>query len=631
MKQLLFLFVIFLSVSCSRETLPDYSSLTTSQCDSLLATSLSVRQRTAILRQAAFTLKDNHIYIVSSTHLAKQKRPRQLIDEAIAIAPADMLCDIKADAIHIYNVQNIEQDSSGRKVINRLISDLENQSLTPDERTRFLAYKAVYYQNIGFLRQALRINEELRHHLNKLDDKQATFAYFIQAARQYKTLKEYHKAIAYCDSAQCISGYVLTAQEQQMINMARSLNCEAIGDYDQAIEGSLKMYPDSNRYNHILVKLYKKAGRYAEGLSYIRRNKTLAINLFQRAQITADEAEMLQISGDTILAEAVRREAIGMAEANASVIRNKSIKENNTILQSRIAYMGGIPARFVPIYSKQAEWEWKRGRHRQALALLEKVQNISNTFPNITIDLYDQLASYYIQADDYQAGLRTHLRKDSIVRIKQEHNRDSLYREIIIAHESELLETTISAQRGQLRAMRQTRTLLSLLVILLITTATFFFLLFRNRQRSLDLLYRRQKEIEQARTAQGSPASTPLTAEERLFHQLEKEMTEKHLFANPDITLDDFSRISGTNRSYASAAINRHAGMNFSQWVNSLRIGYVIAHIHDTDILLLANQAGFASRSSLYRNFKIHTGMTITQYLAYEQQRQKNIHSPNNI
>lgn len=625
MKQLLFLFVIFLSVSCSRETLPDYSSLTVPQCDSLLATPLSVRQRAAILRQSALTLKDDKI-ILKSLYSTEQKRARELIDEAIAIAPADMLCDIKADAIHIYNTPNIAKDSASRNAVNRLIRDLEHQSLTPDERTRFLAYKARYYQQIGLLRQTLRVNEEFCRHLTKLGDKQAVFAYFIQAAQQYNTLKEYHRAIAYCDSALCFSEYVPTAEELGVVNKLHFFSYEAIGNYDQAIESFLKINQAYDSYKPNLAKLYENAGRYAEGLSYIRKYKASAPNPIMLATITANEAEMLQTSGDTILAETVRREAISMAETNASVLQNRINTGNNTALQSHTAYRGCIPARFIPIYSRQAEWEWNHGRPRQALALLEKVQNVSSQFPDITIGLYDQLSNYYMQTGNYLAGHRAHIRKDSVIRIKQQRNQDSLYREIVIAHESELLESTISAQHGQLRTMRYIRTLLSLLVVLLTTTATFFFLLFRNRQRSLDLLYRRQKEIEQSTAIQHAPISTPLTAEERLFQQLVKEMTEKALFANPDITLDDFSRIIGTNRSYASAAINRHAGMNFSQWVNSLRVGYVIAHIHDTDILLLASQAGFASRSSLYRNFKIHTGMTITQYLAYEQQRQKNIH-----
>ena len=65
-------------------------------------------------------------------------------------------------------------------------------------------------------------------------------------------------------------------------------------------------------------------------------------------------------------------------------------------------------------------------------------------------------------------------------------------------------------------------------------------------------------------------------------------------------------------------------GLSFSEMVNRLRIEYAAERL-ETDptpsMFLLADEAGFTSVTSFYRNFKLFKGCTPKQWLQRHKQR----------
>jgi AraC-like DNA-binding protein len=85
-----------------------------------------------------------------------------------------------------------------------------------------------------------------------------------------------------------------------------------------------------------------------------------------------------------------------------------------------------------------------------------------------------------------------------------------------------------------------------------------------------------------------------------------------------ELTLAKLARKLGTNTSDLSRAINEGLGMNFNELVNRLRVDSVKAQLASPDekrtVLDLAFEAGFSSKASFNRSFKLYAGTTPTEF-----------------
>ncbi len=84
-------------------------------------------------------------------------------------------------------------------------------------------------------------------------------------------------------------------------------------------------------------------------------------------------------------------------------------------------------------------------------------------------------------------------------------------------------------------------------------------------------------------------------------------------FRDPELGLDGLARRLGTNTSYLSRAFNEGLGQGFADVIGGLRVAWVqqrLAAGAGDELLDLALQAGFASKTSFNRVFKAQTGMT---------------------
>lgn len=86
----------------------------------------------------------------------------------------------------------------------------------------------------------------------------------------------------------------------------------------------------------------------------------------------------------------------------------------------------------------------------------------------------------------------------------------------------------------------------------------------------------------------------------------------------PSLTLADLARRLGVNTSYLSRAVNEGLGQNFSEMINGMRAEAVAAQLDRegtrTDLLELALDAGFGSKSSFNRAFRARFGVTPSAY-----------------
>ncbi|TVQ96977.1 MAG: AraC family transcriptional regulator [Spirochaetaceae bacterium] len=100
-----------------------------------------------------------------------------------------------------------------------------------------------------------------------------------------------------------------------------------------------------------------------------------------------------------------------------------------------------------------------------------------------------------------------------------------------------------------------------------------------------------------------------------------RALLEAGAYTDPALTVTTLSRSLGVHPNRLSHCINRVFGGNFSQVVHDYRLRHFIARVEEgaldqTNILQLATDAGFASKSTFNRVFKERFGVSPSEYVA---------------
>ena len=109
--------------------------------------------------------------------------------------------------------------------------------------------------------------------------------------------------------------------------------------------------------------------------------------------------------------------------------------------------------------------------------------------------------------------------------------------------------------------------------------------------------------------------------EAKMIHsRLKGWMEEEKPYLEPKLSLGELSQQLGVSANYLSQVINQYEGKNFYDFVNAYRVNEFIATASQPDnkkynLLALAFEAGFNSKSSFNQIFKKQTGKTPTEFL----------------
>ena len=104
--------------------------------------------------------------------------------------------------------------------------------------------------------------------------------------------------------------------------------------------------------------------------------------------------------------------------------------------------------------------------------------------------------------------------------------------------------------------------------------------------------------------------------EQALLYQISVEK----VYLNPSLTLTELAKKMGTNASLLSKVINSRFGISFNELINKYRVKEVITLMKDPayknlNLLAIAYDAGFNSKSTFNRAFKKSTGASPKDYL----------------
>lgn len=98
--------------------------------------------------------------------------------------------------------------------------------------------------------------------------------------------------------------------------------------------------------------------------------------------------------------------------------------------------------------------------------------------------------------------------------------------------------------------------------------------------------------------------------------KLEAIMDRDAVFRQPDLQLNELSRLSGLSEDTIRATIKSFSAKNFFDYINGLRIGHSRTLLRDTSLSVtdVMFESGFKSRSSFNTEFRKRTGHTPSEF-----------------
>lgn len=282
-------------------------------------------------------------------------------------------------------------------------------------------------------------------------------------------------------------------------------------------------------------------------------------------------------------------------------------------------------------------------KEKEAVKYFTKSDSVlifSKEFYPITRDGYEVLIDYYKKTGDKEKQLKfidKLFYADSIINNSKQYLSKEIYKKYdtpILLEKKEVLIADLSHQKKMMYWF------LGMGVLLI---SILFYIYIKNRrkirqyQKQAELLLIKTKELpvipifndEVAKENIPKQRSKNVIPGDRLQDiKVKLELFENNRdFLQKDITLHSLAKEFETNRDYLSRSVNELKKTNFSQYLNELRIGYIIEELNNNEkirkytIAAIADEIGYNNSESFSNAFKKTTGTLPSYYIKLLQDK----------
>ncbi|RZJ40396.1 MAG: helix-turn-helix domain-containing protein, partial [Chryseobacterium sp.] len=280
------------------------------------------------------------------------------------------------------------------------------------------------------------------------------------------------------------------------------------------------------------------------------------------------------------------------------------------------------------VYIGMHDWKWAQ----QYLTKAENISEQSNHL-NLKNEIYNTSLQYYLAIKDIEKFEEVTAKKDSAVEKIVKNNTAFINKEF-----SELEKKNTVTEKKNLRKTSYIFIIAAFSVIVWIT------MIIRKKQHNQKLKITKERfddvhqryselkgQIEVKEIAEAEPTGItvynsaqqpmmPAATEQNILAKLEK-FEKTTLYTRNTISLPYLATYCGTNTKYLSYVINNFKQKDFNNYINELRINYIIAKIRSEPKYLkykvasLAEEAGFSSQSKFANAFKKVIDISPSQFI----------------
>lgn len=280
-------------------------------------------------------------------------------------------------------------------------------------------------------------------------------------------------------------------------------------------------------------------------------------------------------------------------------------------------------------FSSEATWLGKAeiytflNKTDSAFYYINKLNNKVNHTYESKLKMYHLLSINYENAGDHKNAYK--FAKISLAEMEKKKNWDTSGHSFLIMHEQQ----EIKALSEEMVKENKRYSFLSIALIVLIFSIIILYITYRNNKRKKITFSELPKRTDSVNNSSIYPViaqkeEVPLIIEDELVRRILKKITLMELdkkFLSNDFKLSHIAKQVNTNTTYLSQIINQHKGMTFSEYVNDLRISYILKELTENPklrkytIKTISEEIGYKSASTFINAFKNRAKMTPSYYI----------------
>lgn len=495
------------------------------------------------------------------------------------------------------------------------------------------------------------------------NDSQDAIAYIKQAGLLYDN-EDYEKSMFYYDKAEQIakkshhdSLLSIIYARKGHIHLRDGKNKDALDAYSKALDiTELTGHKEIEiKANSGLIVILKRMNRLDKALKTARRSLKLIpnTNLYKKGA----HASILILTSEVYLDKEQYDSTLYYIEKGLDISKELGYKEA-----------------ILDLYIKKGMVYYYQKKYDISLDFLFKAKNIlsqqeinNKTYPVINTNYF--IASCYYQQKFYDKAInvltnsinnfsendslkppaiRSHLLLAHCYNEKKEHKKANLWsnkyvklnesyqkdkdQTVDIIHEKETnrLQKEIVTLKASQTKDKQAKNLIFWILLITLTTLACIVFMYIKKQRSNKTLFNKlMKEINDLEfikqtTINKKESSKEIIIDDQKINEIIKGLEKLEIqeyFLKSECNLRSMAKKLKTNATYLSKIINIHKEKNFTDYINDLRIEYVLKRLKDDkkfrsfSIQSIASEIGYKSSYSLVKHFKVKTGINPSYYI----------------
>ena len=408
----------------------------------------------------------------------------------------------------------------------------------------------------------------------------------------------------------------------------------------------LKLYDNSKRYMEKAFEVSKKikepkAANNVKGL--MKQEKAyyeIEQKNYKKAIADINEAqkyfELAEANLDFFTAN--NQQLLGLSNFKLNDF-NKALRHYNSALSFSKDDLEGFLAGII--YNGLTQVYLEQNDLKNAKKYLTLAEQISKKTPYLELKKETNTTSqkYYAATDDLKNLVDVNKKQDSVV-------------EKINTHSTAFINHSFTSMEKENKIMEDKsseKTLILWVAVLFIIIISIYFLIYRRKNRkslenfreiikNIELKAKRESELELEREntrthnfqdgkAVSSLGMTPET-EQKILLKL-KEFEASELFRENTVSLSTLATYCEANSKYISYVINSYKKQDFNNYINELRINYIVKKLMEFPlyrkykIAVLAEEAGFSSQNKFATVFKKVTTISPSVFIKYLQETEE--------
>lgn len=381
-------------------------------------------------------------------------------------------------------------------------------------------------------------------------------------------------------------------------------------------EESLKFTPNSNMRSYILFELgnvFNKNGRETTAKKYMFDGLNIALK------------NKWQLMLPTYY-------------SNISTFYNKLKKPDSAIFYARKGLENNTYCRLDWLNKNLGNAYYLKKEYNNALTHFNKAMTLPASTLEDKVFVSNKISKTYYKLGKNKKALLANFNyiklKDSLNKLKVKEN----LHEISEKYESEKKELNIkllkkeNAYKEEIINKQRTKLFIFLLIFLfLVIFGSITFYNYKQKIEVNNILYKKNREIIAIKDII-NPVNLELKINDDLKEKISGDLLgliNEQIFLDKEMTLAVLAKKLDTNTSYLSKLINEKYRVNFSTFINNLRIDFLLKNLEEKRELRhytvehLADISGFSSSNAFYRSFKKNTGLTPSYYIKKRLEQEK--------